>query len=64
MREEASKGNTVFFSTHVLEVAQSICDYVAIIDKGKLVRTDKTENLVKDESLEDFFLSITEDKNA
>ncbi len=61
MKETAQKGNTVFFSTHVLEVAQSICTHVAIIDKGKLLRSDLTENLVKDESLEDFFLSVTED---
>lgn len=61
MKETAQKGNTVFFSTHVLEVAQSICSHVAIIDKGKLLRSDLTENLVKDESLEDFFLSVTED---
>jgi ABC-type multidrug transport system, ATPase component len=60
MKEQAEKGNTVFFSTHVLEVAQGICDHVAIIDKGKLIRTDRTENLVKDESLEEFFLQVTE----
>lgn len=61
MKDIAQKGNTVFFSTHVLEVAQSICTHVAIIDKGKLLRTDETENIVKDESLEDFFLSVTEE---
>lgn len=64
MKEQKDKGKTVFFSTHVLEVAQSICDRVAIIDKGKLLKEDLTENLVKDKSLEDFFLSVTGEINA
>lgn len=37
MREHADKGNAVFFSTHVLEVAEKLCDRIAIIDKGKIV---------------------------
>ena len=37
MREHADKGNSVFFSTHVLEVAEKLCDRIAIIDKGRAV---------------------------
>ena len=37
MREHTKKGNTVLFSTHVLEVAEKLCDVVAIINKGKLI---------------------------
>lgn len=64
MKEQKNKGKTVFFSTHVLEVAQSICDRVAIIDKGKLLKADLTGNIVRDKSLEDFFLSVTGEMNA
>lgn len=65
MREHADKGNTVFFSTHVLEVAEKICDRVAIINKGKLIiqgTLDQIrEHFKENESLEQMFLELTED---
>ena len=67
MREHAEAGNTVFFSTHVLEVAEKICDKVAIISKGKLMfygTIDEMRDHFKgddsDESLEKMFLEMTD----
>jgi ABC-2 type transport system ATP-binding protein len=63
MREHADNGNTVLFSTHVLEVAEKICDRIGIINKGKLIfvgTIDELKNLrQKDESLEQLFLELT-----
>ena len=64
MRQHADNGNTVFFSTHVLEVAEKLCDRVGIINKGKLVfvgTLDEMRNNLKDGSLEELFLEITEE---
>ena len=65
MREHADKGNTVFFSTHVLEVAEKICDRVAIINKGKIMfcgtLTEMKQHLSENKSLEDMFLEMTEE---
>lgn len=62
MREHSNKGNTVFFSTHVLEVAEKICDKIAIIDKGKIIFVGTIEKLHQKlnskDSLEDSFLRI------
>ncbi len=64
MREHANKGNVVFFSTHVLEVAEKICDKIAIIDKGKIIYVGTIEELKKNSktntSLEESFLKITD----
>lgn len=63
MKEHAKNGNTVFFSTHVLEVAEKLCDRVAIINKGKLVfvgTLDQIKKEFKDGTLEELFLEITE----
>ena len=64
MREHAKAGKTVFFSTHVLEVAEKLCDRVGIINKGKLVFVgtfDEMKQKFKEEaSLEKLFLEITE----
>lgn len=64
MREHADNGKTVFFSTHVLEVAERICDRVAIINKGRILfcgtMDEMKEQFSKDESLEKIFLDITE----
>lgn len=66
MREHVKSGNTVFFSTHVLEVAEKLCDRVGIINKGKLVFVgtfDEMKNKFKENaSLEELFLEITEDE--
>lgn len=64
MREHADAGNTVIFSTHVLEVAEKVCDEVAIINKGQLIFNGTLEDMRKEfkenESLEEMFLEITE----
>jgi len=63
MREHCDKGNTVFFSTHVLEVAEKLCDRVAIINKGKLIAIGTIDELRhgdKKDSLEKIFLELTE----
>ena len=66
MREHVSKGKTVFFSTHVLEVAEKICDKVAIINKGKILFNgtldEMREHFKSNESLESIFLEITENE--
>ena len=66
MREHANKGNSVFFSTHILEVAEKICDRVGIINKGKLIfvgtMKDLKEKFAEDASLEKLFLEITENE--
>jgi ABC-2 type transport system ATP-binding protein len=65
MREHAQKGYTVFFSTHVLEVAEKLCDKVGIINKGKLVVHGTYEEIKnkfsEEKSLENIFLEITND---
>ena len=64
MREHTKNGNTVFFSTHVLEVAEKLCDRIGIINKGKLIFVGTYEELKKqfkeNVSLEELFLEITE----
>ena len=64
MREHADKGNTVFFSTHILEVAEKLCDKVGIINKGKLIYVGTIENLKEElkanESLEELFMELIE----
>ncbi len=63
MREYCAKGKCIFFSTHVLEVAERICDRVAIINKGKLIAAGSVQELRQklgeDDSLEEIFLEIT-----
>ncbi len=61
MREHVKSGNTVFFSTHVLEVAEKLCDEIVIIDKGKIVYYGTLEALVKKhkkKDLEELFLEV------
>lgn len=64
MREHTSQGKTVFFSTHVLEVAEKLCDRIGIINKGKLIFLGNMEEIREyskgDESLENIFLEMTE----
>lgn len=64
MKEHSLKGNTVFFSTHVLEVAEKICDKIAVIDKGKIIFVGTCEELKEksktNSSLEESFLKIIE----
>ena len=58
MREHCDAGGAIFFSTHVLEVAEKLCDRIAIIKGGKLIRTGTTEEIIGDESLEAVFLEL------
>jgi len=58
MHENCARGGAVFFSTHVLEVAEKLCDSVAIIKNGRLVMSGRTEDVVGDESLESVFLEL------
>lgn len=62
MKEHAKKGNTVFFSTHILEIAEKLCDRIAIINKGKIVfvgTLDELKSMYKDKNtLEEIFIDI------
>ena len=58
MHEVCSEGGAIFFSTHVLEVAEKLCDKVAIIRRGALVRSGTMEEVKGDESLESVFLEL------
>lgn len=62
MRQMCSKGCAIFFSTHVLEVAEKLCDKVAIIKGGKLIRSGTMDEVKGDTSLEDVFLEMEEEK--
>jgi ABC-2 type transport system ATP-binding protein len=55
-----AEGCSIFFSTHGLEVAQKVCNKIAIIKNGKLIECGKTEDVVGKKSLEDVFLELTE----
>ena len=63
MKEMCENGTAIFFSTHVLDVAEKLCDMVAIIKQGKLVKCGTMEEVKGDESLEQVFLEL-EDSNA
>ena len=58
MREICDNGGAIFFSTHVLEVAEKLCDKVAIIKDGKLIKSGTMEEVKGDASLEDVFLEL------
>lgn len=61
MREHCEKGGSIFFSTHILEVAEKLCDRVAIIKGGKLVVHGSMDEVRGNESLEDVFLDLVEE---
>lgn len=61
MREVCNNGGAIFFSTHVLEVAEKLCDKIAIIKEGKLIRSGKMEEVKGDDSLEEVFLELEEE---
>lgn len=63
MRDLCDRGGAIFFSTHVLEVAEKLCDKIAIIKAGKLVVSGNTQDVIGDDSLEEVFLEL-EDDNA
>lgn len=60
MRDMAKDGKTIFFSTHILDVAEKLCDRVAIIKDGTIVKVGKMKDIKGDESLEQVFLELGE----
>lgn len=62
MREHCALGGAIFFSTHVLEVAEKLCDKVVIIKGGQLIRSGTMEAVKGDDSLEEVFLELEEQK--
>ena len=61
MREHCRAGGAIFFSTHVLDVAEKLCDKVAIIKSGKLLVTGTMEEVKGDDTLEDVFLELEDE---
>lgn len=64
MKEFCEKGNAIFFSTHVLEVAEKICNKIAIIKNGRLIASGETRTVKGDMSLEEVFLELTEEEKG
>ena len=62
MREICQNGGAIFFSTHVLEVAEKLCDKIAIIKNGKLIQSGTVEEVKGNTSLEDVFLELEAEK--
>lgn len=62
MHEMCGNGSAIFFSTHVLKVAEKLCNKIAIIKDGRLIVSGETEKLTGDESLENLFLEVIEDE--
>lgn len=62
MHEMCQKGSAVFFSTHVLDVAEKLCNRIAIIKSGKIVKAGTMEEMVGDQSLEEVFLEVVKDE--
>ncbi len=60
MKEFCNNGGAIFFSTHILEVAQKLCNKIAIIKQGKLIITGDMETVTASQSLEDVFMELTE----
>lgn len=63
MKEFCQNGGAIFFSTHILEVAEKLCDRIAIIKQGKLVVSGLMEEITQQESLESVFLELVEDED-
>ncbi len=63
MKELTKKGTSIFFSTHILEVAEKLCNKIAIIKNGKLIVTGDMNKVIKDKSLEDIFLELENDSS-
>lgn len=62
MHEMCENGSAVFFSTHVLEVAQKLCNKISIIKQGQIVASGKMEDLIGNQSLEDVFMEVVENE--
>ena len=64
MHSLCKRGSSIFFSTHVLDVAEKLCNHIAIISKGRLVVEGETEKLTKDKSLEELFMEVISNAKA
>lgn len=62
MKELCDKGSAIFFSTHVLEVAEKLCNKIAIIKNGRLIASGPTEEVRGSSSLEEVFLEVAKDE--
>lgn len=62
MRELCNEGSAIFFSTHILEVAEKLCDKIAIIKDGKIVAMGNTSEVIGNSSLEDLFMELTKNE--
>ena len=62
IKDLSKEGKIIFFSTHVLDVAESLCNKVAIIDNGKIIIDDDMDKVIKKKSLEDFFMDLLKDE--
>lgn len=60
MKDMCAEGNSIFFSTHVLDVAEKLCNKIAIINNGKLISSGYMEDLIQDQSLEHLFMEVVE----
>ena len=61
MHEMCKKGSAIFFSTHVLDVAEKLCNKIAIIRNGRIIESGKMEELVGNQSLEELFLEVEDE---
>lgn len=62
MKELCENGTTIFFSSHVLEVVERLCDHVGIIKNGELIKVDTTKEITESDDLESVFLELTNEK--
>ena len=62
LREKAKEGKIIFFSTHVLDVAEKLCNRIAIIKDGKLIVDGEMTRIIKDKSLEETFMELVVDE--
>lgn len=62
MHEMCDEGCAIFFSTHVLEVAEKLCNKIAIINEGKLIESGDMETVIKNQSLEEVFMEVVENE--
>jgi ABC-2 type transport system ATP-binding protein len=64
MKNHAKKGNIVFFSSHIIDVVEKICDKIAIIKKGQIQCVKSIEEIEKTDSLENFYMNIINGKEV
>ena len=62
MKKMCKNGTAIFFSTHVLEVAEKLCNKIAIIKDGEIIEQGKMKDIIKNKSLEDIFMELVENE--